>query len=415
MKPPPLAVAIPTIASGLTAGLSVLFFLGLADRFGDRMLGEIILVQSAVAILQMLMIPGSWVYLLGAPDRPALETRYGEGVALELTGLLVGLALILAVTALAPLAGAGHLTAGAWAMYLSLATTAMSSCMGWLRATESWGRYLVWLILPNLLRVILVAATPLLVQLGLLPANAGRAQLILFFFLLPDAIRIALIYLPLAVRHFRWQGVANTVAGARLILRNWLWDVGSAMTDVADKLVVGALVGPQMLVVYFFARRIGVATVMVTDPYYAEHYRRIAQLLANRGAAWRRAWGRGVGLALALFAATVAGIMLALAIPMIARYVPDTVVQSLPLFIALMLFDSLIAGNRWGRFLVQLDGGAKRLFRLRILFFALFAAVAFAAVHAGFAYALALALAAAWAAETLILHRWTHRLPETAS
>lgn len=80
-----------------------------------------------------------------------------------------------------------------------------------------------------------------------------------------------------------------------------------------------------------------------------------------------------------------------------------------------MLFDSLIAGNRWGRFLVQLDGGAKRLFRLRILFFALFAAVAFAAVHAGFAYALALALAAAWAAETLILHRWTHRLPETAS
>src|SRR5436305_491456 len=43
--------AVPTIVAGLTAALSVVFFTGLSHVIGDALLGHIILVQSAAAMI----------------------------------------------------------------------------------------------------------------------------------------------------------------------------------------------------------------------------------------------------------------------------------------------------------------------------------------------------------------------------
>lgn len=364
-------IAIPTLNSALTAVMSILFFTGLSQVMGDELLGKIILVQSAIAIVTIACVPQCWVYLLRAQNKADLVDRYRRGFSVEVAGILFGTLIVTGFLA-TPISEQWN---GSLIIFASLAVQASSSCQGWLRANESWSRYTLWVLFPNLIRVPLIWATPWLVAENYLPdARGDQSSVMAIYFLAPDILRWLAIAAPIALRHYRWPGLSEIVTAARLILQNWLFDVGSAVTDVADKVVVGTLLGPQVLVVYFFARRIGVVATMICEPFFAEQYRRTVAVVADlaRSRYQVRVYRQGLGLAFVLSLAMVAVVLSAAQLPFFAKLMPDAVIDLLPLFLCVMMVDCLLAGNRWSRFIAQINGGNARLLGIRITLFLLF-------------------------------------------
>jgi hypothetical protein len=284
--------------------------------------------------------------------------------------------------------------------------------MGMARVRNLWRRYMLWILIPNLIRVPLVWALPLIApRLGIPDMAGNRSAIIFTFFLLPDMARVALIYLPQVLRHFSLPGMAELRASARQIYRNWFFDVGSAATDQADKLFVGALFGPQVLVAYFFARRIGVITVMVTEPFYMELYRR--RMTGNAAPGWLVIWGRGAMLALGL--SVSAAILLAVLskVPIAAQFLPNAVVLLMPMFAAVMVIDSLFAANRWSRFLAQVTNRAVSLLTVRLAAFGLFVLVAILMAPTQPVWGVVIAFAAALSVEALYVRALASRAERT--
>jgi hypothetical protein len=309
--------------------------------------------------------------MIAAQGREELVARYRRGFSAEVACIALG-ALVIAAISTLPI---GDKWSGVLIIYASLAVQASSSCLGWLRATENWRRYMLWVIGANLIRVPLIWATPSLVTEGWLPDVRGEQALVMaIYFLAPDLVRWVAIALPIAFRHYRWPGLSETIGATRIILQNWLFDVGSSMTDTADKVVVGALLGSQTLVAYFFARRLGIVATMVCEPFYAEHFRRnmaIPNAVARRQRQAAIYW-QGLGFALALFVAMMGAILAATLVPALATLMPNAVLALLPLFASVLLVDCLIAANRWSRFIAQLNGGSLQLLGVRLALFSLF-------------------------------------------
>ena len=394
--------------------MSVLFFTGLSRIFGDTMLGQIILLQSAAAIVLVACTPQGWVYVIGARDRNELGARYRCAFTAEILGIAVGATILIVFLAL-PIAAVDQWRDGALAIFASLAIQCMGSCLAWLRATESWYRFTLWNVGPNLIRVPLIWATPWLLSHGWIPdAHSDRGLLIAIYFLTPDILRLLTVAMPIALRHYRWPGIVATKLATKVILQNWLFDIGSAITEIADKVVVGAFVGPQSLVAYFFARKVGVAITMVTEPYFAEHYRRISVLdtSLDRTRIQRRIYGRGVLMALALVGLIIVSLFFIMKLPFTAELLPLVVQSKFMLFAAVLFVDSQLAANRWSRFSAQLSGSGVELLMVRLAIFALFASNvwAFGVFMSGTGLVLALVLS--WALEAGYL--WS-RLKNTAA
>ena len=404
------AFAVPTAVAGINAGLSLLFFVGISHVLGDRMLGEIILVQSSVALLQITCVPSCWIYVLGGAGEGILRKRFSEGVVAEVGGILLGAAVLALVLAL-PFDFVQPWRQGAFAMYISLAVQASSSCMGWLRAHGQWRRYSAWVVASNLIRVPLIWLTPLLVEHGWLAVPRDRATAIFVYFALADIVRWLFFYLPVVRRIFAFPGWPSVVAGTRRILQNWFFDVGSALTEIADKIVVGAVLGPQLLVVYFFARRLGVIATMINEPYYAEHYRRIAAMTVDRlwSSAQTRVYRRGLLLSATLFVAMATVISVGLRIPAVAQHLPPTAVRYQLVFLLILLTDCALAANRWSRFVTQLQGGVKLLLALRLALFVAFSAGVWSFGNRFDGLGLCLAFGLVWAIECSALAFWLRR------
>jgi O-antigen/teichoic acid export membrane protein len=379
-----------------------LFYAGLSRTIGDISLGNIILVQAAAGIVLIACVPQCWVYLLAAQSRADLEGRYRRGLTVEAGGILLGLSIVALLVSLLE----GARWQGALLLYTSLAVQASSSCLGWLRATERWTPYTLWVLGPNLIRAPLAWCTPWLTATGLLPNLAGnQIATIAIYFLAPDILRWLCIALPIAVQHYRWPGLHDVLSAVRVIAKNWLFDLGSSITEVADRVVVGILLGPQTLVAYFFARRLGVVATMVCEPYYAEQFRRKAAIADSRLRNHELAstYRRGLGIALVMFAGAAGAILLVLQIPALARLIPGAVLAMLSMFFLVLLLDCLVAANRWTRFVAQLNGGSLHLLGVRIVLFAVFATGAWAIGDHWQGVGLAVALALSWVLEALYL------------
>ena len=401
--------ALPAVAVGIAAGLSVLFYLGFARVFGDTILGQVILTLSSVALLQIAVVPQSWVYIVGAHGAEEIAARFAQAATIEWAGGCAGLALLAAGTLL-PIAVLSGNREAILLQYVALWAAGSTSTQGFFRAREDWRRYAAWVVTPNLARVVLIGAA--LVPGHPLGGLAGdRAALVLVFFLTPELIRYAAFNLPTLLRHYRVPPRATLRPAATRILQNWLFDMGSALTEVADKVVVGALLGPQLLVVYFFARKLGVAATMVVEPVYAEHYRRVLLRAAGRErtTAQRRVYWIGLATALVMAALVVAAVTGSLQIAPLARLVPETVRANVPLFVGLVLVDCLIAANRWSRYLSQLEGQAQLLLMVRILLFGGFAAALAGLAHLPGGEGLMLAFGGFWVAEAAFVAVWLDR------
>lgn len=367
------AYAIPTISAGANALLSIIFFVGISHAFGDIALGQVVLIQATAAIVLIATMPQSGPYLVIARDDADADARYGRAVILEIAGLLVGFALLF-MAAQAPFAIFDVVRDGALLIFWSLAVQGMGSCPGWLRVRERWRTYALWIVFPNLVRVPMILAAPYVAPDDwLLAARQDPATIILWFFLLPDGLRLIFVVLPIFLTHFTIPAVGELRPAARKIGQNWLYDIGSQVTDVADKLVVGAFLGPQVLAAYFFARRIGATTSMVTEPFYWERYRLILKSSPNEQ---RREQGLvylyGLALAAGIFGVLGVGLAAALHIPVVGQLVPTAISQHVVLFFAVLLFECMLAANRWSRFLSQLHGLSLQLFAFRLAAFALF-------------------------------------------
>ena len=399
--------AVPIVVAGLTAALSVVFFTGLSHVVGDALLGRIILVQSAAAIMVVACVPQSWAYLIGSRDTSELIVRYRHGLTAEMLGILVGATLIACAEYL-PFPDLDRWRDGALIIYGSLAIQGMGSCMGWLRAKENWIGYALWALGPNLVRVPLVWATPALVSSGALPQVEGRQALAMaLYFLVPDLVRLIAIAVPVAVRNYKWPGFWRTAIAVRVILKNWLFDIGSNIADNSDKIVVGAFLGPKILVVYFFARRIGIGTTMLTEPYYAEHYRRATLIKepTDLAAAQSMVYKKGLVLSALSFVAITGTLVLLMPVPMIGLLLPNAVTEMFTLFVGVLLFDFLLAANRWSRYITQFDNRSVQLLLARILLFGAFAGNVWTFGAALNGLGLVLALGLSWLLEAIYVTR----------
>jgi len=398
--------ALPAVALGTSAALSVLFYLGFARVFGDTILGQIILTLSSVALLQIAVVPQSWVYIVGAHGADEIAARYSTSATIEWLGGAAGLA-VLATAMMLPIAVLGGNRLAILYQFVALWAAGSTSAQGYFRAHEDWPRYVLWVVTPNIVRVILVAVT----LLRGWTLGGDRATLVLVFFLIPDLTRYLLFNVPAVLRHYQVPPRRSVRPAALRILQNWLFDMGSALTEVADKVVVGTLLGPQLLVVYFFARKLGVSATMVVEPVYAEHYRRVLLRDAggDRARAQRRVYWIGLATALAIAGIAIAAVDGGLQIAPLAKLVPPSVRAHVALFTGLVLADCLIAANRWSRYLSQLEGAAKLLLGVRIVLFASFAAALAALRGLPDGLGLMLAFGGFWLAEATFVTLWLRR------
>lgn len=406
--------AVPTTVSGVTAGLSFLFYVGISRQFGDPTLGQIVMMQAVAAIILMMCLPQCWVYIIGAQRSDDLQIRYRHAATIEIFGIALG-ALTFAMILAFPVHAFSGWRGAAFLLYSSLAIQGMTSCLGWLRATESWSRYALWNLAPNLIRVPLIWGMPWLNQYDLLIVPLGdNTRLIFIYFFVPDLVRLVTIALPILLQNYIWPGIAETIKAVRTVKRNWLFDLGSTMNETADRLVVGVLLGPNVLVAYFFARRLGSVVSMVTEPYFAENYRRLTR---SNSSEWRnrsiyRVYGAGILFALVIALVMVAAIFMVSSIPFFIDLIPPAILSMFAIFSGVLLIDSLIAANRWSRFITQMDGGARQLLLVRSTLFGMFCGGLFLLGNIFNAWGVVLALATSGLLECVyLLYRMHHFTP----
>lgn len=392
---------VPSISSMLVAGTSLLFYTLFGRVYGSTTLAWVILLQASVAIVQMAIVPQAWLYVLGSPTPAQRDARYAMAMRIELlAGLAGGLAILLIASLPYAVLRAGP--GAALAMFGALWIAGSTSHQGYFRARGQWARFAAWMLFAAVIRLGLVLALPRLEWAGM-GAGASPTRLIAVYFLAPDLCRFVAIHLPQLITQIRRSGSVTMRDAARGIAHNWLYDLGSALVDNGDKILVGALLDPILLVVYFFARRIGSAISFPIEPAYAELHRRLAQLPPARRAG-RRQLIYFAFLAAAIPAAlALAGLVKAVTlIGPAARLLPDGLIAHLPVLLALLVIECGVSVNRWNRYVAQRGWMSSGLLLFRLALRLIFGIGVFALVRCGVApgAALVLAYALTWAIET---------------
>ena len=358
---------VPSACGAVVAATSLVFY-ALFDRvFGSAFLGMVIIVQSVAAILQMTVVPQSWLYVMAAPDRPELERRYALSMLIELITGAAGTILALGLTFL-PIR---VLSAHRWELvliFLGLWAAGSTSHQGFLRARLAWTRYTIYILWPAFIRLAFILTAALLPRLGITVRWSDWSVAVIgALFFVPEASRYAVAQSWGLSRHGQRFPGAEMVAALRRIAHNWLFDLGSGFIENADKLLVGWLVSPTILVVYFFARRIGGAITIAIEPLYAELYRRIeVRRTPHRRRDETLAWLIGAAVA-AVAAGGLALLFIgAELVPAVARYIPASLTANPAIFVTLLLIDAGVSVNRWARFLYQEGFGSTFLLFVRL-------------------------------------------------
>jgi O-antigen/teichoic acid export membrane protein len=396
------AFALPSFSAGLAAITSLIYYSLFARQFGDVLLGNFIFIISLVSLVQIALIPQAWVYIIGAPSSSVIRYRFSIGVAVELFGGLLA-ALILIVLCLIPATSLRNHATEVAVVFMGLWIAGCSSPQGLARRLELWNIFLCWTLLSNVIRLIFMLVYDFIfVPFGPLNADTDKWQIFFLFYLLPEVIRLLLVYPYLLRKFYIPVSFKRVFLEARMILNNWLFDVGSAITEVADKVVVGYLLGPTFLVVYFFARKISILCVMILEPYFAESYRRIVtSVRVNLRQAASRIYFCGMSISLGILAIIILTLFLNSETVFLRRFVPAAIYHHLYVFVSVLAIDCFIAANRWGRFLTQLTRKHVHLFAVRLISFGIFIAACAYLVPRISSVAIPIAFFFCWIFETL--------------
>jgi hypothetical protein len=366
------AFIVPVFTGATVAATSLIFYAMFNKVFGTTLFGTIILVQSIASIVQMTIVPQSWLYVLSAAKAEQIGRRYALAIRIEIFAGLLGTVVMLALTFL-PIKILMLHRWEAVLIFIGLWASGSSSHQGYLRANFAWKRFSAFVVWPSLCRLILILLVLVLPNNLCIYPNSSPVLIAAAFFCFPDLIRlilssaIGLIYQPFSF------DISEILAALRQIAHNWLFDFGSGIIENADKLLVGWIISPTMLIVYFFARRIGGAATIAIEPLYAELYRRIQHRPPHERPR-REAIAFAIGATVAVGAAISLSVAFLLTgfFPTIARYIPQAVATYPGIFIALLLIDSGVCANRWARFLFQDGFGSTFLLIARLSLRAIF-------------------------------------------
>jgi hypothetical protein len=370
------AYAIPSFSAGLAALISIVYYSLFAISFGNDLLGLFIFLLSIVSLVQIALIPQAWVYIIAAPTDNDTHYRFSVAAVVELIGGILATLVLLVLCLIPALPLRAHVKES-MIIFGGLWIAGCSSPQGLARRLNLWKTFMQWILLPNIIRLIFIMAYINGIRpFGNLTGDDNRWAIFFIFYFVPEIIRFLLVYPRLLRKFYVPVQLEYVYVETKKILRNWMYDVGSAITEVADKIVVGALLGPILLVVYFFARKFSIISIMFLEPYFAESYRRIvtpdnSNLLKTA----TKIYLSGIAMSLSMFALIVTGLFYVHAhLYSVGRLVPSVIYEHLYVFIAVLAIDCLIAANRWGRFLSHLTSKHIQLFIVRILSFALFVA-----------------------------------------
>jgi hypothetical protein len=398
------AFAVPSVCSAATSVLSLIFYGAFSRFYGDTLLGWVIILTASMSLVQLGLVPQAWLYVVGALDDPNLRTRFSIGVLAEAGGGVLGLC-VLAILFSLPIDLLRNHRSEALLVFGGLWIAGSSSLQGLLRARGTWRPYAAWMLVPSVLRVLFIFAFPLATGAGLMPDLANHSvALIAIYFFVPDLIRYLLVNIAFLPKWFVLPSMGNFVEGLRGIWHNWLFDFGSAITESGDKVLVGALVGPYILTAYFFARKIGGAVTLVIEPFYAEHYRRIALSPPERRPRRQVATyllGLSLGVCISLLGAGT--VLAASEIPFFSPYIPEAVRMNILLFSAVLVIDSGISANRWSRYISQSGNRSLVLLIFRVASFLTFGLSLFLLDDLSGGSALALSFALLWLLDIIFL------------
>lgn len=356
------------VGSSITvAGSSLIFYAILTAHADATLMASLITAAAAASMVQIAVVPNTMIFVYSAGTQKSREDAVFYAAMFELIGIAIG-ATSLGLGAIFLPNGSAVLLA-----FLGYGMAGSTSAIGYIRADRKWAFYVIAYVLPSALRLML-----LMVDLGRGNVPSELYEIVRRYFLIPELARYAIVMPPIFIRSLRFPRRSRLQRALRTVFHNWIFDLGSALVEVGDRLILSAIVTPKLLVLYFFARRLGAAATIVLEPFYAINFKSFVNSIeGNRNSRDLMnvlIKGYLIGGFMALF---VWGI-LSLAphtVPTSIRFIPAFTTEYPFAFPAVMLIDSVIAANRWSRYISLLDGRTFTLLGWRFFCLSLFVLV----------------------------------------
>ena len=254
---------IPSVCGFVVAAISMLFYGTLVNLASTEVAAGFIATTSLAAMIQIACLPQAWIYVYRQPSKSIITSSN----LVEITGICLGLGFATAIS---------NFTDNGVALvyaYLALAMAGSTVSLGYLRGKRFWALFATSTLLPSFTR--------LAIALFLVSTKPGKIEsltsIILVFLLIPEGIRYLTFSIPVIALNWTSTTVAEVTDTWKKVFHNWLYDIGSATTEVADKYLISLIVSPQLLVVYFFARKITSVITISIEPIYALKYRKLCE------------------------------------------------------------------------------------------------------------------------------------------
>ncbi len=358
-------VIVPTICSAIVAGVSLVFYSALVQTVNVELSAAFIAATSLAAIIQISFVPQSWIYVFGAHEPKDRATRASTSAIIEVCGAACGLLVAIPV-ALVSRHGMAVLLA-----YIALSMAGSTGAQGKVRGEGRWVLYAVFVTLPTILRLAIVT----IAMLSRISIDDSLSQLIVIYLLIPEGVRYLLLNVPLTGGS--WQPVTRHQLKdtANHVFRNMIYDIGSAVTEVADKYILYLIISPSLFIVYFFVRKISSAVTIILEPFYSSRYRALVEIrnLHGRMHNLTKVLRDGYLIAAIMCVLILAAIkVLSLASLGRLEIIPGVIQANVVLFAACLFVDGSIAANRWGRYISIMNNSAVPLLIARWICFVVF-------------------------------------------
>jgi hypothetical protein len=353
--------------STVVAASSLVFYSILTAQTDVTLMASFIAAQAIAGIVQIAFVPNGMIFVYSAGTRNRRNDNVFYAVSFELIGFALGAALL--AVAVTPL----HIGAAVFIAFIGFGMAGSTSCLGHIRSENRWFFYTVSFLLPSIGRLALV-----LVDLagGSIPSQLY--DIMVRYFLWPETLRYLIVVPPIFLRNLRIPRWQRAKRAFRLLFHNYVYDLGSAVVEVGDRLILSAIVSPTLLVVYYFSRRLGTATIVVLEPFYAIEFKRFANSkfgsYTSRDLAGVLTKGYLIGATIAVFVWCILTFVM-FWVPAAMHFIPSFVIDFRVTFAALIIIDSVIAANRWSRYLTLLDGRTLALLSWRLICLAVFLSI----------------------------------------
>jgi hypothetical protein len=356
---------VPSICGAVVAAVSLVFYATLVQTVSIELTAAFIATTSLAAIVQITFVPQAWIYVYGVQEQADRRRRFSSSVLVELGGGLVGL--LVAV----PLAYLSEYGQSLLLAYAALVMAGSTGAQGYVRGEGRWATYALFVTMPSFLRLAIAAS----VILGNFTFISSLPQMVVVYLLIPEGIRYLILNIPLTLGAWQSVNLKQVRQTSGQLFRNWLYDIGSATTEVADKYFISLIVSPNLLIVYFFVRKMSSAVTIILEPIYASSYRKLCFQLDHPATCRKLVQPLLSGY---LIAAVICLIMVA-AVKLLSLasfghivLIPGILLANMPLFTVCLFIDGAIAANRWGRYISILNGSAASLLVARWFCFAVF-------------------------------------------